>query len=384
MAITTEMQQDLSLNFDFHRSTPEISLDQHERHLCIALGESLNGKKLVYLDTKYWIILREAATNADGDPANATLLDMLRRKVALGTLLCPISASTFVELMKQTDTTSRLATATLIDELSHGVCLIEEERRVSTEISYFLHAKGTTEPLHPLGDLVWCKVSYVLGFLHPANTALDAATELIIQKSFLDYMWVVPLTEMMKRLDSAQFSALARSEPTTEILNRENLLHSDSLRSFSQTYGAEVRGLVAFFGEAILGVVETMARKRQIPVGYDSQSDRLETMNWYKNLLASALERDQGSTGVREILRTIHIHACLHAAVRWNKRRKLKDNDLADFYHAAAALAYHDAFFTERSLRTLITQNHLALDKLYDCRTIVTVDEAVECLSDPA
>src|SRR6266436_4161094 len=66
----------------------------------------------------------------------------------------------------------------------------------------------------------------------------------------------------------------------------------------------------------------------------------------------------------RRILRTLHIHASLHASVRWNKSRKLKPNDILDFHHAAAALAYCDAFFTERSVRNIATQHHIALDKL--------------------
>jgi|SRR5271165_5478853 len=114
--------------------------------------------------------------------------------------------------------------------------------------------------------------------------------------------------------------------------------------------------------------------KRGIRVEDKNERDRLEALTQFKNLLAIALERDQA----RDILRTMHIQACLYASVRWNKRRKLKGNDLLDFHHAAAALAYCHAFFTERSLKALITQHHLALDKCYKCRVIASVDEAVE------
>jgi hypothetical protein len=49
-----------------------------------------------------------------------------------------------------------------------------------------------------------------------------------------------------------------------------------------------------------------------------------------------------------------------------------------DFHHAAAALAYCNAFFTDGSLWSLVTQGHLALDVCYGCRVIASVDETVD------
>jgi hypothetical protein len=95
------------------------------------------------------------------------------------------------------------------------------------------------------------------------------------------------------------------------------------------------------------------------------------------NLLVHGLKRPQSTKRVGEILRTIRIHAWLHAAIRWDKKRKLEGNDLLDFHHAPAALAYCDAFFTERPLQTLVTQSHVVLDKLYNCRVISSHEEAV-------
>ena len=80
------------------------------RHAQITLGERLADKVLVYLDSNYWINLQQAADDAETDPAHARLLDILRNRVASGVLLCPISMSTFLELMKQTDPQSRLST----------------------------------------------------------------------------------------------------------------------------------------------------------------------------------------------------------------------------------------------------------------------------------
>jgi hypothetical protein len=91
----------------------------------------------------------------------------------------------------------------------------EEHQRIETEISYFFHAKGGIESLHPLRHLVWCKLSYVLGFTHPTGTPFDAATELALQKASFDYFWSRSLTEIITTVggaspgNAADFEALA-------------------------------------------------------------------------------------------------------------------------------------------------------------------------------
>jgi hypothetical protein len=155
-------------------------------------------------------------------------------------------------------------------------------------------------------------------------------------------------------------------------------LYAGSIRSFGQAYAAEIPGLVDLHRESILETIESMARKRGIPVSYEDENDRLESAKPFVNLLVEGLKRGSSSKSVRDILRTIHISACLHAAVRWDKKRQLEGNDLFDFHHAAAALAYCDAFFTEKPLKTLISQNHVGLDKLYDCRVITSHEEAFD------
>ena len=39
------------------------------------------------------------------------------------------------------------------------------------------------------------------------------------------------------------------------------------------------------------------------------------------------------------------------------------------------------AFFTERSLRSMVTAKHIKLDELYQCHVVADVDDAVEYTS---
>ena len=82
-------------------------------------------------------------------------------------------------------------------------------------------------------------------------------------------------------------------------------------------------------------------------------------------LISAALEKYDLS----QQLPTVHVMATLFANVQWDRNRKYKDNDFADFGHATAALAYCDGFATERSLGALVKQAEL--DTLYGCEILL-------------
>ena len=365
--------------FEWHQKHPDVSLEAYVREACLKLAKSLSSKKLVYFDTKYWITLQEAAQNSENQPTEAALLTALRTGVANGRILCPISASNFIELMKQTDAVSRQSMASLIDELSQGVALVDEEERIGSEVSYFIRSKIPGESLYPLELRMWCKLSYIFGIQHPTNTPFESSTELAIQKAFFDHMWSTPMSQVVAELDQVDFTRATDFDSVSEKLNEANQLHAAQIQTFAQVYADEIRGLIDLQGDTILQTIEFLAIQKGVPVKYDDEKDRVQSTTPFKNAMAFALARYVKDA--RHILRTIHIHACLHASVRWNKRRKLKRNDILDFHHAGPALAYCDAFFTERSLKTLVSQNHIGLDKLYECSVIASANEALSYIA---
>ncbi|UXS53088.1 hypothetical protein FY148_10705 [Agrobacterium tumefaciens] len=359
-------------NITEHLREPNITIDQHVRSQQIALGQALSERRAVYLDTKFWILLRNAQKDAQTSEAHE-LLTRLRNAVASGVLFCPISESIFLELMKQEDVASRSATASLIDELSLGATLIPEDVRLATEIAHFMHASSGRTNLHPLKHLVWTKLSYVMGVTHPSNTPFDAATERAMQKAFFDHMWAISLTEIIAILGSNKMSDVSLGDVATD-LNAGIAAHAHELRSFAQSYSAEAQGIVDLVGGMAIDIMISMARDQGITLPPPTSEERKRSETSFKNLFRLALERNKA----REALRTMHILASLHASVRWNKGRKLSGNDLYDFHHAAAALGYCDAFFTERSLRTTVTQEHLGLDRAYDCHVVADVQGAID------
>lgn len=129
-------------SFERHRASPEVSIDQYVRSRQLALAEAVLARQRVYLDKKYWILVRDAAMPRSASEAAHSLLASLRQRVKSGKTICPISESVFIELMKQSDLETRKATAALIDDLSEGVTLIPQPTRVATEVAHFIHSQG--------------------------------------------------------------------------------------------------------------------------------------------------------------------------------------------------------------------------------------------------
>lgn len=359
-----------------HRANRGISLERHVKSRVVELGRLLENRDAIYLDTKFWIMLRDCAAGRNVDPDTRELLQRLRKLVQGGRAFCPISESTFLEFLKKGDATARLEIARVVDELGFGVALLDHRTRLGTEISHFVHGAEGNADLHPLHHLVWSRVAYALGFVHPSKTGFDAETELAIQKAFFDRMWDMRLEEMMRTLGA--HSPPGGLDLTVSDLNEDVRLNADQIKSFTQAYDAEIGGVVELGADMAMDVMGDIFRKRTGEEPPAAKSAQWQTFwNQWANLLFVALKK---RPQVRQQLRTLHIQAALHAAFRWDKARRFTSNDLYDFEHASAALAYCRAFFTEDGLHSTISARHVALDELFQCRVASEIAGAIEVL----
>ena len=85
---------------------------------------------------------------------------------------------------------------------------------------------------------------------------------------------------------------------------------------------------------------------------------------------------------MKDDLPTLRIHAALHAALRWDRKRNYKFNDLSDLRHAAMAIPYCDVFLTEEPLRKLVDERHLGLNDRFSCRTFSDPSESMKYLTE--
>lgn len=359
-----------------HLASPNVTLETHVWHCHSALAEELRSRRVIYLDTKYWIILRDIIAGVRTADPEIELLGILRGLVSAGKAFCPLSECTFAEILKQNDERTRLATAKIIEELSLGVSLIPFEQRVAMELRTFIYGEcrdlGPPEPLR----LPWTKLSYVLGVMHPHETAFDATTELAIQKAFFDHMWSMSLSQMVDTLNGKQMPP-SRHPRLAEQLNAGNAKHADELRSFKQTYSIEAQGAAEIYAQMAFEIARDLQKHvtGTLPSAAGDAAEEEAVRIWTKMLATVLCHERHKST-----LSSLHISTCLHASVRWNKAQQFRANDFEDFQHACSALAYCDLFLTERRLMAMVTANHLALDRQYSCKVAAAIPDALALL----
>ena len=358
-----------------HLQYPDVTFDEHVRMSEIELGTSIAQRTPIYLDTKFWILLRDANCEK-GSSTTKTLLRLLRRAVAEGIVICPISAASFIELMRQDSFESRLATAKIIDQLSLGVTIVGFEERILLEIEHLIRSTAGLNVPYSIQHAVWRRISYVLGIQYARNTELDEKTDLAIQKAFFDHMCTLSLQDMLATLGD-EWIHREKDTSFASRMNEQIAEHAHELRSFQQAYQAEVAGIVDEVGAVALDVVRCLARECEQRLSVMDSAEEKEATNRWKNLIYQVLVKDKA----RETLPALHIRASLFASLRWDKERKFQPNDLWDFSHAEAGLSYCKALYTDRSLHNMITQKHLGLDAVYECRVGSDAQDAVEYVS---
>jgi hypothetical protein len=360
-------------SFDRHGASPDVSTDEYVRSRRIALGESVAKRERVYLDKCYWIALRDASLGHAKDEQDHVLLESLRSSVAEKRRICPISDALFFELLKQEDARTKLATAALVDELSEGVTLAPYEERIATEVAHFLYACAG-HSVFPLANLVWSRLSHVLGTRHPVAEAFDPSEQRVIQKAFFDHIWNLPLTEMIAHIGRRTLPIGLRFEDLAKRLNRAHAVHAEEINSFAQLYRVEICGALSLAIPVAIDVMQDLAsRARNREVVFSARERQSAEHDLY-HLLSAAVSNKAVARGVP----TLHIGALCHAAIRWDRNRKLTGNDLYDFRHAEAAVAYCDVFLTEHALRTLLQQQHLKVSQDLSCLVISSKAEAAK------
>lgn len=79
-------------------------------------GRSLENRVAIYLDVKFWILLRDHAAGRSANAATQELLERLRKLVQDGRAFCPISDSVVLEFLKNGDPAPRMEVARI-----HGI-----------------------------------------------------------------------------------------------------------------------------------------------------------------------------------------------------------------------------------------------------------------------
>ena len=354
------------------------AVDQDYRERRLELGKSMLTRQRVYLDTCFWIRLRDLEP---GDPERdslASLLKSLIDGVESGRIICPIEGSHLIELFKQNDPVSRERTVHLMDRLSQGNCLAPPEDRRKIELMHFLrkHTGTDSSQLYEPRELVWTRVADIFGSPVPDKPSWTAQQRRDVQAGFQAYLWGQGVRDVMSILRWTAQPPMPDLTSLVKALNEEKVEASNQERSIEALLRSELAGGLDALADVLRDplVYPYSSKTGREP----SASERMDTT--LARQLARIIHDAYRKNTLGQQLPSLTIPARLHAAKRWDRSRKYRNNDIVDFWHAAAALPYCDVFVADNDLAALITSGTVQLDRLMECRVVSTAASAIEAI----
>lgn len=366
-----------SAAFERHLESPEVSVVDHYRLLREQVAETVRGRRRLYLDTRYWVFIRDAALGRAKKPEHEAILKVLQDSVTSGVAICPVSDVAVMEMTAQTDDVTRTATAKLWDKLSLGVALQTEPERVRTEFEQFFRYPRVEDVPRPLSDLVWTRPCFVFGEALPSLDGLPEEAQVAFQKAALDGMWATSFSEMGK--DSAAELAMSEKfQRTAGRINAEMRQFQHEIPTFEKAFLAEASGAL----DGARDMLKEAMLQQFVQQGNSLDGLTKEQVQNMQGAMRTALtnafrlRRDL----MAKRLPTVYVHAMANAAIRSDVKRKFNGNFLRDLHHGSAGVVYHDAFFTERPLTVLLTAGNVAADKTFACRVVSDEHEVLSYL----
>jgi hypothetical protein len=359
---------------------PEISLGEHVASARQNLNKELENKKFIYLDTMFLIYFRDFELGRNQRlPKNFSRFHQaLKKGIEDETIICPISEHLVAEVLRQSDDQTRAQTLQVLGGLSQNIGFLSSDEVQLLELSRLLSRNHNSPPDKYEKVSPWTKAFDCFGVLYPerGSNFLDEKTRNALQKATFDRMWEMSLVEFFGSTPPSLEDEKPFFENLASKISAENKAHSHEMKSFVGVFNDECCGMVDVLSDVFDLAVES------VPVGIanvlrDLKRADLETYDKTKmNIVCAGLLDDHG----HERIPSAYVVASLHASRRWNKEQMVKVGDFIDYEHAAAALPYCDALFTEKSLATSIKQKHLRLDEKFKCFVAANVDEAIAYL----
>lgn len=352
-----------SQSFEKHAATPDISSDTHFALKHRELQSALAGKKLLYLDTNHWINLRHVVLNSPMErPGYRAILGLLQKLQNDGRVCCPFSFLLFLELMKQSDPNTRIHTARIMDQLSDGVCFQFPLEMARLELRQHVMKSLPGIKSSNLGAWVWTKVGFLGGELIPTITVLPEKTNWLIQKAWIDLMWVVRLEQMLSSLDS--FS------------------HAED---FWERYAAASNADAVFYRSSKLPYEEVLQREKALLIrkliADELQPICQEMWDVFPQCRdVSNLHRLPEADYSPWVLPSLQICAGINAADMLSTM-KFDAHDLLDFQHAAMAIPYCDALFCDNPLATRLRNKPCQFGQIYGKTILGNAQEIFEFLT---
>lgn len=328
-------------------------LESYIKKQRISISASLKNSKKIYLDTNYWIRLRDA--NSAGTERDKELLRLLLNLAKSGKCVLPISEATFWEILKQQDTKTLKASSILIDELSKGISIVSSNERRELEFIVFIR-KMQGKEIFELDDLIWTKLPMDVLYNNlpqPQNESLKIG--------FIEFLCKISFADLVTMIENKGTHVAFGYKDNVDLFNWAKDRYKDQNKSFKQMFLSELGGFIDLFKDLLNNAMKQIYYWDNGRHPNEMETREIDS-NILRNMIYNLIRLNKATTEFP----SFSIQPELYASIRWNKDRKYVDgNDTIDFLHASAALPYFDYFFTERELATIIKQRKL--DEKYSC-----------------
>lgn len=354
-----------------------MSIDNYSAQFKIKVGDAVLKKKRIYLDTKYWVFMRDALQDkASG--VQTKIYGLLKGLVKNEVAICPLSPHLFQELMNIGDKEKRLKTAEAMDELSQQVCFISPLSIVGQELLSFVRycqAVAQGKSLFNPTKYVFIKIAFALGEIYPSVKGIPNEQMDDIRIQFFDYFSKFTLVEMLKTIKGDDFPLWSRENLIAKLNQGKD--NNQNWKSFHEVFMHEIAGLLDLVKDDIEKLCIYLYEN---DVGGCVSSEEIRQSDCVR-LLSNLIYQSFDQHKINKELPYFHINASLYAFIRYNKSQRYKENDLIDFSHVAWALPYCDVFFTEKPLHDWICSNLLKLDKIYGTKVLWKEEDVLNMLN---
>lgn len=361
----------------FHR-TERLDIDavQYLELYQKLLARGLSQVLKLYLDTKFWCLLRDADRNTNDE--GIKLLELIRQLVRNKRLICIVQAASFLEIAKQS-TGSLMVVSSLIDEFTESISIAPQEELQKLEAINYVRFKLNAQPISQ--HYVWTKIGLVLisdvvGHINKLlPKSLDKVQANILLKSVTDALWQARMEDILEAFnwDTAEKLSAVIDQSTIESIEDRKKCRVEENRSLLAIRKHEFETFIPstyrqFFGQTVFQVARET--REQIVV-----VDKLAEV---EELISKAVK--EGVNGeLSQYMPNTVIQTNLYCLYEHDKKKKLSSNDWFDMCHASVALPYCDFFFTEKHLRHQLC-NVLKFDKEYRCEVVSNIDTAINVL----
>jgi hypothetical protein len=349
-----------------------------ERYRRVLLA-NLSGTRLLYLDTNYWVWLRDAELGR-GLPAATRLLHILRAMVRSREAICVSQLQSFLEIGKQEEISLR-ATAGLLDELTEGLAISSPSDLRVCECAEFIHAKLGLQVRHD--SCVWTKVGQIHKNELPTELP-DSTTEAsrnVILKALIDTLWNATFEDVLgqfKWQTKARLNADIEPEVLAKVEERKREQEAKGLSREKVRLSEFSQSISEQLGPVVVNLLRNWHIERGFPDELPAVSRHLQTV---LNVAVNEFKTRSLGRQLPSVAIPVELYALYETAYQTN--RPLTTNDWVDWNHGAAALPYCDMFFTERHLAHQLRQE-LRAEEQYDCEVIGSLDEALARLDGEA